>query len=144
MRLAVPTVFVYRESTVLEAPSTPRPNHTFSLFFLLFFSSKLKMPRCLLAVRRFLGSFCPLLSLRSWPHLFGAIRGPRPSADGPGHTRMAWDPSKAWPKSTNQKTIYAIKYLNTYCTKKCDKRKRWRVMRRFSSNSPIFNMMKSH
>ena len=26
--------------------------------------------------------------------LFGAIRGPRPSADGPGHTRMAWDPSK--------------------------------------------------
>ena len=45
-------------------------------------------------------------------HVFGAIRGPRPSADGLGHTRMAWDPSKAWPKLTNQKTIYAIKYLN--------------------------------
>ena len=55
--------------------------------------------------------------------LFGAIRGPRPSADGPGHTRMAWDPSKAWPKLTNQKTLYAIKYLNIYCTKKCDIRK---------------------
>ena len=56
--------------------------------------------------------------------VFEAIRGPRPSADGPGHTRMAWDPSKAWPKLTNQKTIYAIKYLNIYCTKKCDIRKR--------------------
>ena len=37
--------------------------------------------------------------------MFGAIRGPRPSADGPGHTRMAWDPSMAWPQLTNQKTI---------------------------------------
>ena len=37
--------------------------------------------------------------------LFGAIRGPRPSADGPGHTRMAWDPSMAWPQLTSQKTV---------------------------------------
>ena len=28
--------------------------------------------------------------------VFGASRGPRPSADGPGHPRMAWCPRLAW------------------------------------------------
>ena len=32
------------------------------------------------------------ISLAPGPALFGASRGPRPSADGPGHPRMAWHP----------------------------------------------------
>ena len=28
--------------------------------------------------------------------VFGAIGGPRPSADGPGHPWMAWCPCMAW------------------------------------------------
>lgn len=56
---------VYCTGSTIHPASKP---HLFSLFSSFFFSSKLKMPRCLLAVRRFLGGFCPLLSLRSWPH----------------------------------------------------------------------------
>ena len=98
--------------------------------------------------------FLPFLDKRDWRRwdLFGTNRGPRPSVDGlvsvdglgmAGHTRIS---RMAWPPSLNykMKTFWVIKYLNIYSTNKCCVQKRCRFMRRFTSNSPIYNMINRH
>ena len=45
---------------------------------------------------------------------------------------------------TKMKTFWVIKYLNIYSTNKRCIQKRCTFMRRFTSNSPIYNMIKLH
>ena len=74
------------------------------------------------------------------PHLHPATCSP----GWPGYGGPSTDSADGLASLIKMKTFWVIKYLNIYSTNKWCVQKRCRFMRRFTSNSPICDAIKTH